>query len=93
MLREKSIYPEVTMNRYFDPDEVRRQGRKLLPGDFASLKRQINEDEEALIGLYWNQVLADVATELDSQQRMDKMEGLYKPAPGYYAISKMWQNQ
>jgi hypothetical protein len=75
------------MSRYFDPDGVRRQGRMLLSGIFPSLKRQINEEEETLVGIYWNQVLADVATELDSQQRMDEMESLYKPAQGYYAIS------
>lgn len=76
------------MNRYFNPPaDVGGIGRRLLPGDFVDLCSQLNP-HELLIGVYLNQVLALVATELATQTRFLEMERLWAPAQGYYAVPR-----
>ena len=74
------------MSRFFNPpDRIPLLGRKIKGASFSALSAQLKSDE-VLIGLYHNQVLALVATLLDSEERWSEMEQLYKPSLGYYAV-------
>jgi hypothetical protein len=50
-------------------------------------------EDEVLLGLYRNQADALVATHLHSKGRMDKMEDLYAPSEGYYALGRDRANE
>ncbi len=73
---------------YYDPpNQIPSIGRRLKSGAFSELTSQLAKDE-LLIGLYWNQVPALVATHLDTQERMDAMESAWAPAVGYFAVDR-----
>jgi hypothetical protein len=84
---------ETRTNRYFKPPaDVPKLGRRLKDGRFSDLLAQLLENE-ALFGLYRNQVGALVATHLHSRERMDEVEGLYAPLEGYYALGISQANE
>jgi len=71
---------------YFNPPEkIEVIGRKLRGGSYQELSTQLMSDE-ALVGLYRNQVYELVATHLASSERMNEMESVWAPSLGYYAV-------
>lgn len=72
-------------NRYFNPPQrVREIGRPLTAGGYQELVGQLGGGE-CLVGLFFNQVDASVATHIQSSARQAEVERLYFPVE-YYAV-------
>lgn len=72
-------------NRHFNPPQrIREIGRPLTAGGYQELMGQI-EGGECLVGLFFNQVNALVATHIQSSARQNEVERLNSPVE-YYAV-------
>jgi hypothetical protein len=90
---ERTHTHRTNTNRYFNPpDKIKEIGRRLDGDEFGDLVSQLQGDE-ALFGLYRNQVQALLATHLHSRERMSEIEGLWAPSLGYYAVARRNANE
>ena len=86
-------------NYYNPPEEIKRIGRKLWPGSFSSLMRQVELDE-ILIGVYMNRNLIDIASHINAEERLSEIretclretDGSYAPID-FYAVNKSLANE
>jgi hypothetical protein len=86
MALERPYDPRTTRSRYFNPPgRIISIGRKLVVGEFESLQRQI-EHTEIIVAYFHNKTLAQVASQIDGQDRLNQiMEECLKEPDGSYA--------
>jgi tetratricopeptide (TPR) repeat protein len=84
--KAKKLLREYWTSRYFNPPaKIREIGRPLTSGDYYELTGQL-ENKECLVGLFYNQVDALVATHIQSRARKDDIERLANYMVEYYAV-------
>jgi hypothetical protein len=95
MHHDRPYEPKRTTSRYFNPPHrIQDIGRRLVPGEFDRLARQISETE-VIVARYDNSDLQAVASHIDGQERLNQIfeeclreaDDSYAPID-YYAVKK-----